>query len=100
MARPKKIVEETQNTVLPKEENIDRGATIGGEVVVVEQKTTITPVSQVKLAVSIPGTTPQTLMSAQFDLDYDSAKQVLYIQKKGQKDLYVVHSSNVAYIKL
>ena len=86
MARPKKITEES--TEMATQEQLPASAT------------TITPVSQVKLAVSIPGTTTQTLMAPTYSLDYDSAKQVLYVQKKGHKDVYVIHSSNVAYIKL
>lgn len=87
MARPKKMNEEIVKLV-----ELEMEAD--------QQNTTITPVSQVKLAVSIPGTTTQTLMAPTYALDYDSAKQVLYVQKKGHKDIYVVHSSNVAYIKL
>ena len=61
----------------------------------------LTPISQVKLAVSIPGTTTQTLMSDKFNLMYDSEKMVLYITKKANEEArYVVHASNIAYLKL
>lgn len=65
------------------------------------KETKLTPISQVKLAVSIPGTTTQTLVSDKFNLLYDSDKMVLYITKKSdEKARYVVHASNIAYLKL
>ncbi len=63
-------------------------------------KKALTPIKQVKLAVSIPGTTTQTLMSDRFSLQYDSEKMVLYVNKIGTPDNYVVHASNIAYLKL
>jgi hypothetical protein len=92
MSRPKKIVEETQEMTI--KTDLSESYVVKGE------PTTITSVRQVKLAVSIPGTTTQTRINPAYSLDYDSAKQVLYVQKKGNDDIYVIHSSNVAYIKL
>lgn len=65
-----------------------------------EKKPKLTEISQVKLAVSIPKTTTQTLMSDRFNLQYDSEKMVLYVNKKGTNENYVIHASNIAYLKL
>ena len=68
----------------------------------------LTEVDQVKLAVSIPGTTSQTLHSNAYSLTYDSEKGCLYVQKKvtdrgeekGSHPKFVVFNSNIAYMKL
>jgi hypothetical protein len=66
-----------------------------------KSETKLTPIQQVKLAVSIPGTTTQTLMEKDFYLMYDSEKMVLYVNKKSKpEDRYVIHASNIAYLKL
>jgi hypothetical protein len=65
-----------------------------------QPKLKLTPIRQVKLAVSIPKTTSQTLMDDRFSLLYDADRMVLYVQAKNSKDQYVIHASNIAYLKI
>lgn len=89
MARPKKTEDSVEVTEAPVE-------------------TKLTTINQVKLAVSIPNTTSQTLHDRDFTLLYDSSKGCLYVQKKqtergdGKENhpKFVIFNSNIAYMKL
>lgn len=97
MARPKKEVVLDGATA---EATVSDAASAQAQT---NQKPNLTPISQVKLAVAIPGTTTQTLMEKQYSLMYDSEKMVLYVHKKEAgktQDKYVIFPPNIAYMKL